>query len=40
VRSRPPDEEDAPPVSRETVVHNRHLRREYDKARPIAAMTK
>jgi hypothetical protein len=22
VRSRPPEEEDAPPVSRETVVHN------------------
>jgi len=38
--SRPPDEEDAPLVSRETVVHNRHLRRENDKARRTAAMTK
>jgi hypothetical protein len=40
VRSRPPDQEDAPPVSRETVVHNRLLRRENDKARRTAAMTK
>jgi len=40
VRSHPPDEEDAPPVSRATVVHNRHLHREYDKARRTAAMTK
>jgi len=40
VRSRPPDEEDAPPVSRDTVVHNRHLRRVNDKARRTVAMTK
>jgi hypothetical protein len=40
VRSRPPGEEDAPSVSRETVVHNRHLRRENDKPRQMAAMTK
>jgi hypothetical protein len=40
VRSRPPDEEDGPPVSRETVVHNRHLRREHNKARRTANMTK
>ena len=40
VRSRPLDEEDAPPVSRESVVHNRHLRRENHKARRTAAMTK
>ena len=40
VGSRPPDEEDAPPVSRETVVHNRHLRRENVKARRTVAMTK
>jgi len=40
VRSRPADEEDAPPVSRETVIHNRHLRCEYDKVRRTAAMTK
>jgi len=40
VWSRPPDEEDAPPVSRETVVHNRYLRRENDKAHLMAAMTK
>jgi len=40
VRSRPPDEEDAPPVTRETVVHNRHLRREYDKSRRTPSMTK
>jgi len=40
VRSRPPDEEDAPQVPRETVVPNRHLRREYDKAHRPAAMTK
>ena len=40
VRSRPPDEEDAPPVSRETIIHNRHLCCENDKARRTAAMTK
>jgi len=40
VRSRPPDEEDAPPVSRETIDNNRHLRCENDKARLTAAMTK
>jgi len=40
VRSRPLDEEDAPPVSRETVVHNLHLRCENDKAHRMAAMTK
>jgi len=40
VRSCPPDEEDAQPVSRETVVHNRHLRRQHDKPRRTAAMTK
>jgi hypothetical protein len=40
VRSRPPDKEDAPAVSRETVVQNRHLCRENDKARRMAAMTK
>jgi len=40
VRSRPPDEKDAPLVSRETIVHNQHLRRENDKARRTAAMTK
>jgi len=39
VRSRPPDEEDAPLVSRETIVHNRHLHRENDKACQTAAMT-
>jgi len=38
--SRPPDEEDAPPVSRVTVIHDRHLRRENDKARRMADMTK
>jgi len=40
VRSRPPDEEDAPPVSRETIVHNEHLCYKTDKARRTAAMTK
>jgi len=40
VRSCPPDEEDAPPVSRETVIHNRHLRHENDKAHQMAAITK
>jgi len=40
VRSRPPHEEDAPPVSRETIVHNWHLRRENDKACRMAATTK
>jgi len=40
VTSRPPDEEDAPPVSRETFVHNRHLHRKNDNARRMAAMTK
>jgi len=40
VRSRPPYKDDAPPVSRETIVHNRHLRRENDKARRTAAMIK
>jgi len=40
VRSRPPDEEDPPLVSRESVVHNRHLRGENGKARRPAAMTK
>jgi len=40
VRSRPPDEEDAPPVFRDTVFHDRHLRRENVKARRTAAMTK
>jgi len=39
VRSHPSDKEDAPPVSRETVIHNRHLRRENNKARRTAAMT-
>ena len=33
VRSRPADEKDAPLVSRESVVHNRHLRRKNGKAR-------
>jgi len=40
VRPRPPDEEDAPLVSRETVVHNRHLCLENDHARRMAPMTK
>jgi len=40
VKSRPPYEEDAPPVSRETVIHNRHHRREHDNALQMAAMTK
>jgi len=40
VRSRPPDEEDASLVSRETFVHIRHLRRENAKARRMVAMTK
>ena len=40
VSSRPPDEEDAPPVSRDAVVHNQHLRRENDKACRTAPMTK
>jgi len=40
VWSRTPEVEDAPPVSRETIVHNRHLRRENDKAHQTAAMTK
>jgi len=40
VGSRPPDEEDAPPVHRETVVHNRYFLRENDKTRRMVAMTK
>jgi len=40
VRCRPPDEDDAPPVSRETVVHNGHLHHKNDKAHRTAAMTK
>jgi len=40
VKSRPPDEEVAPPVSRETTFHNRHLRCENNNARRTAAMTK
>jgi len=32
VRSHPPDKVDAPPVSRETVVHNRHLHHDKGKA--------
>jgi len=40
VRTRPPDKEDAPPVSREIVIHHRHLHCENDKARRMAAMTK
>jgi hypothetical protein len=40
VRSRLPDKVVAPPVSRETVIYNRHLRRENDKTRRTAAMTK
>jgi hypothetical protein len=40
VRSRPPDEQEAPLLSRKTVVHDRHLRRENDKARQTAAITK
>jgi len=39
VRSHTTDEEDAPPVSRDTVVHNRHLRRNNDKAGRMAAHT-
>jgi len=38
--SRPSDEGDAPPVSRDTAVHNRHLHRENDGARRTATMTK
>ena len=40
VRSHPPDEKDAIPVSRETVVHNQHLRRENNKACRMVAITK
>jgi len=40
MRSRPPDEKDEPPVSRETDVHNRHLRRENHTASRMSAMTK
>jgi len=40
VRSHPPDKEDAPPVSRETVVYNQHLSCKNDKSRWMAAMTK
>jgi len=40
VTSHPPAEPDALPVSRETVVHNQHLRYESDKTRRMAAMTK
>jgi hypothetical protein len=40
VRSRPPAGEDIPPVSRDTVVHNRHLCLENAKAHRTAAMTK
>jgi len=40
VRSRPPDEEDAPQVPWETVVHNQHLHRQNHPARRTAAMTK
>jgi hypothetical protein len=40
VRSRRPDEEDATPVSRESVVHNRHLHCETDEARRTVTMTK
>ena len=40
VRSHPSDEEVAPPVSRETVVYNRHLHRINDTACQAAAMTK
>jgi len=40
VRTRPPDDDDAPQVSRETVIQNRHLRCENDKARQMTAMTK
>jgi hypothetical protein len=40
VRSHPPDEDDAPQVSREAVVHNRHLSRENNKVRRTASMTK
>jgi len=40
VRSHPPDKEDAPLVSTETVVHYQHLRRENEKAGRMAAMCK
>jgi len=40
MRSCWPDMEDAPLVSRETIVHNQHLNRENDKAPRMAAMTK
>jgi hypothetical protein len=40
VRSRLPDKEDAPPVSRETLVHTRYLHDESDKACRTAAMIK
>jgi len=40
VKSCPPDGEDTAPVSRETIVHNWHLRRENDKSCRTAAMTK
>jgi len=40
VRSSHPDKEDAPLLSRETVIHNRHLHRKNDKARQTPAMTK
>jgi hypothetical protein len=39
VSSHPPDEEDAPPESRDTVIHNRYLRRENDQAPRTAGMT-
>ena len=39
VISGPADRNVAPQVSRETVVHNRHLRRGYDRAHKTAAMT-
>jgi hypothetical protein len=40
VRSHPPDEEDATPVTRETVVHNQHLHRENNKACRMVTITK
>jgi hypothetical protein len=39
-RSRLPDQPDAPRVCRDTIVHNRHLHCENDKARHMAAATK
>jgi hypothetical protein len=35
VRSHPPDEEDAPPVSRDTAVHNQQLRCENNEVRQM-----